>query len=161
MTQARDASENPRSALTDGSATLTMVVSRTSMSVPRHSTVNASHRRRPASGVAAGGWVVDAATGLAVMWRGLGFAAIPGQAGKGWWRGRRMRRKTRQCSDAERSGQGGAQRVGLDAVVLLGQHDVRRSGHDLGDRGRAVLKAARRLAAVHQDGRRLDALQAG
>lgn len=45
-TQAREASENPRSARIDGNATFTIVPSRTIIKSPRHSTSSASHRLR-------------------------------------------------------------------------------------------------------------------
>ena len=45
-THASEVSENPRSALIDGNATFTIVVSRTIIRVPAQSTKSASHRLR-------------------------------------------------------------------------------------------------------------------
>src|SRR5919106_6780402 len=49
--------EKPRSVWISGSATLTTVTSRTIISMPTHSTINAAQRLRSGTAAACGGWV--------------------------------------------------------------------------------------------------------
>ncbi|CFO35069.1 Uncharacterised protein [Bordetella pertussis] len=72
-THTSDASVKPRSALMDGRATLTMVVSSTIISTPRHSTMRASQRLR-SSRV----WGMDAIPGGQLfIWPPLIIHAVP------------------------------------------------------------------------------------
>src|SRR5690242_2608211 len=63
-TQASEVSENLRSDLIDGSATLTIVVSSTIIRTPRHSTISANQRRSRCDGGAAAAAVSDSSDGF-------------------------------------------------------------------------------------------------